>query len=221
MSLILRAFFYLVIGRLVTGILLGLNIISRSNLPRKGPAIIACNHNSHLDIMVIMSALNWRTAMNTHPVAAADYFMCNPFMRWFSTQVVGIIPLKRHISVGDRDVFAACHAALQQNKLLIIFPEGSRGEPEHLSELKSGIAHLVRQHPHTPVIPMFIRGLGKTLPRGEALFVPFFCDVIIDRPIIGITQKEAFMTELNARFQHLAKLAEKQEDPQQATVTSD
>ncbi len=202
----LRALFYLVIGRLLILVVLGVNVRNRDRLPARGPAIVVCNHNSHLDTLLLMSLLPWRVALDTYPVAAADYFLRNPLVAWFSTKVAGIIPIKRQVSASDRDVFDACHRALDAGKVLIVFPEGSRGEPEEMAELKSGIAHLARSYPDVPVIPVFAYGLGRALPRGEALLVPFFCDVFVGEPVMGITQKATFMAELKNRFEELSAL---------------
>lgn len=202
----LRALFYLVLGRLLILVVLGVNARNKERLPAHGPAVVVCNHNSHLDTLLLMSLLPWRVALNTYPVAAADYFLRNPFVAWFSTKVAGIIPIKRQVSASDRDVFDECHRALDAGKVLIVFPEGSRGEPEEMAELKSGIAHLAKSHPEVLVVPVFTYGLGRALPRGEALLVPFFCDVFVGEPIVGIAQKPAFMAELKSRFDELSAL---------------
>ncbi|MDR0734907.1 MAG: 1-acyl-sn-glycerol-3-phosphate acyltransferase, partial [Elusimicrobiota bacterium] len=165
MAKILRAIFYLAIGRFIILVILGIDIKRRELLPTKGPAIIAANHNSHLDILLLMSILPWKAALDTYPVAAADYFLKNKIISWFSQNVVGIIPIKRKPSAGDRDILAPCYDKLNDGKIIVIFPEGSRGEPEVMGELKSGIAHIAKKMPDVKIIPVFIRGLGKSLPR--------------------------------------------------------
>ena len=91
-------------------------------------------------------------------------------------------------------------AALEQGDILIIFPEGSRGEPERLSELKSGIAYFAHHAPQVPIIPIVLHGLGKALPKGEAILVPFSCDVLIGEPVPPLADRDAFMAELKARM---------------------
>src|SRR6185503_9345014 len=117
------------------------------------------------------------------PVAARDYFLRNRLLAWFSLNIIGIIPIERHVRGAHDDPLAGVGEAVKRKEILIIFPEGSRGDPERLGEFKSGVAHLARRFPEVPFYPVFSHGLGKALPRGEALLVPFFCDVFIGEPL--------------------------------------
>ena len=56
---------------------------------------------------------------------------------------------------------------------------GTRGEPERMQELKSGVAVLASKYPQVPVVPVFMHGLGKSMPKGTFIPVPFFVDVYI------------------------------------------
>jgi 1-acyl-sn-glycerol-3-phosphate acyltransferase len=146
------------------------------------------------------------------PVAAADYFCRNRALAWFSTRVIGIIPIDRHghaegnpEGAGEhRDPLAPVCEAMGRGEVVIIFPEGSRGEPERLGEFKSGVAHLARRFPDVPFVPVFLHGLGKALPRGEALLVPFFCDVFLGDPFRWCGDKARFMDDLTSRMTALA-----------------
>jgi 1-acyl-sn-glycerol-3-phosphate acyltransferase len=175
-------FFGLFIKPLVT-IGLGLNIVGRKNLPMKGPAILAANHNSHLDTLVLMSMYPLSIIHKIRPVAAADYFLSNKFVAWFSLKIIGIIPLDRSGKTKREMLFSSCHKALDNDQILLIFPEGTRGKPEQISRLKKGIYYLIKDRNDTQVTPVVMHGLGRSLPRGEALFVPFNCDVIIGEKI--------------------------------------
>jgi 1-acyl-sn-glycerol-3-phosphate acyltransferase len=96
-------------------------------------------------------------------------------------------------------------AALDAAEIVIIFPEGSRGEPEIMAELKSGAAHLARRHGEVPVVPVFLHGLGKTLPRGAWLPVPFFVDVVGGEPLFGREDHRAFVADLGHRIRDLGR----------------
>ncbi|HHQ48262.1 MAG TPA: 1-acyl-sn-glycerol-3-phosphate acyltransferase [Acidobacteria bacterium] len=203
MGALLRLGWYAGIVRPFVHLVLGINLRGREHLPREGPAVIVANHNSHLDAMVLASLLPLRLLGRVRPVAAADYFLRNRLLAWFSLEVVGIIPIDRKVPAG-RDPLAPLSAALERGEVLILFPEGSRGRPEIMSRLKTGIAHLARRHPEVPVIPVFLHGLGKALPKGEALLVPFFCDIFVGPPLAWNGDRSRYMQQLAAAFDSLA-----------------
>ncbi len=204
-SNILRYLFFGLVIRPVVMIVLGLNVRNRVRLPESGPAIIVANHNSHLDTMVLMSLLPFSLLHRIHPVAAADYFLRNRFMAWFALSIIGIIPLKRCVKTSRSDPLAKASEALNRGEILILFPEGSRGQPEKMSDLKSGVSHLAKRHPKVPVIPVYLHGLGKALPKGETMLVPFFCDVFVGDPLFWRGDRHQQMEALAHQFEKLAK----------------
>jgi len=204
MNRILRYLFYAVIVRFVVLIVLGLNSRHREKLPKKGPAILVANHNSHLDTMVLMTLLPIRLLPIIQPVAAMDYFLRNRLFAWFALKIIGILPIKRKRARGESNPLQPCYDALADQGILIFFPEGTRGEPEKLSEFKGGIAKLAEHCPEVPIIPVLLHGLGKSLPKGEALLVPFFCDVFIGDPIYWTGDKHTLMAQLEQSMQQLA-----------------
>jgi 1-acyl-sn-glycerol-3-phosphate acyltransferase len=137
-------------------------------------------------------------------VAAADYFLRSPVVAWFALNVIGILPVAR-ATQGGRDPLKGCEDALKRGDILILFPEGSRGEPEVLGRFKRGIAALAARAPGTPVIPVFLHGLGKALPKDDPVLVPFFCDVYVGEKLHGHEDQSTFMADLESRMQHLAE----------------
>ena len=203
MSRVLKILFFLLIVRPLILIVLGLNIRDRYKLPRKGPAIIAANHNSHLDTMVLISLYPLAMIHKLRPVAAADYFLSNRLFAWFSLNVIGIIPLSRKGGVNISKMFAACHAALDAGDILILFPEGTRGEPEQAVKPKKGLYYLVKDRTDTDITPVVMHGLGKVLPRGEALLVPFNCDVVVGDPLPPVSSSEELVDVLTDTYTQL------------------
>lgn len=202
MSRMLQIIFFALIVRPVLALALGANVRGRENLPGEGPAIIVANHNSHLDTLTIMSMYPLRRLSQVRPVAAMDYFMRNRARAWFATKIIGIIPIVR--GGRARNPLATCEEALDRGEILIVFPEGSRGEPESLAQFKKGVAHLVKAKPATPVHPLYLYGLGKALPKDALLLVPFNCDVAAGAPITWTGDIESFMALLQTRMSELA-----------------
>src|SRR5690348_8364518 len=111
--------------------------------------------------MVLISLFPLHLLPKLRPVAAAAYFLRNPLLAWFATQVIGIVPLRRKREREDEDLWAPVDEALSRGEILLFFPEGSRGEPEQIAEFKSGVARLAERHPEVPIVPIFMHGLGK------------------------------------------------------------
>lgn len=204
MSRALRFAFFLLLVRPIILIVLGLNVRRRHLLPENGPAIIVANHNSHLDAMTLMTLFGMSRLHLVSPVAAVDYFHRNRLLKWFSDKIIGIIPLNRRIGAQRDDPLEPVSKALESGKILILFPEGTRGEPEELQEFRTGIAHLAKRHPDIPVVPVFMYGLGKSLPRGEGILVPFFCDVFVGEEFRWNGSRDAFMQIVSTRMSSLA-----------------
>lgn len=200
----LQQLFFLLIVRPLVLIVIGLNVRHRERIPAKGPAIIVSNHNSHLDTLVLMTLLPWSMLRLLRPVAAKDYFLRTPLLAWFALRIMHIIPLERQVVDRNQDPLAACSEALRNGEILILFPEGSRGNPEQMGTFKTGIAHLAKRHPDVPITPVFLHGLGKALPKGEAVLVPFFCDVFVGKPLQWTGDRQNFMTNLETAITSLA-----------------
>ncbi len=199
----LRILFYTLIVKPLVLIVLGINVRDRHHLPCSGPAIIVANHNSHLDTLALMSMIPVRLINQVHPVAAADYFLKNRVLRWFALNIVGIIPIERKPSEKNRHVLAPVIEALDKGLILILFPEGTRGQPESMGKLKNGLARLISERPDVPVIPIFFYGLGKSLPKGEFILVPFFIDAFVGAPLLWEGSRQLFMEKLALRMNEL------------------
>ena len=205
MNKLCRLLFFALFVRPVMLLVLGLNVRRRERLPAKGPAVLVANHNSHLDAVTLMSLFPLRMLPKLRPVAAQDYFFRNPLLKWFALRIMGILPLDREVKSKRKHPLAGINEALDRGEIVIVFPEGSRGAPEQLGDFKAGIAHIAKKSPEAPVIPIYMHGLGKVLPKGEALLVPFFLDIFIGEPIPWEGNKTEFMEHMTNQMTALAE----------------
>jgi 1-acyl-sn-glycerol-3-phosphate acyltransferase len=200
---LLRWLLFAVVVRAVL-VALGLVVRHRERLPADGPAVLAGNHNSNLDALTIMSLLPLRLLPKLRPVAAMDYFYTSGLRAWFANNIVGIIPVKRGSGKEGGNPLQLAEEALDRGEILVIFPEGTRGEPETLQAFKKGIGHLAHARPAVPVVPIFMHGLGKAPPRGSMLLVPFNVTINVGEPVYGTDTYSAFVSKLERAITALA-----------------
>jgi 1-acyl-sn-glycerol-3-phosphate acyltransferase len=202
---LLRFLFFAVVVRAVILVALGFTVRHRERLPKDGPAVLAANHNSNLDALALMSLMPLSLLPKLRPVAAVDYFFTSKAKGWFVTNIIGIIPVERGSARPGDNPLLLCEEALDRGEILVLFPEGSRGDPEALGPLKKGIGHLACARPHVPIVPVFMHGLGKALPKGSAVLVPFNCTANVGEPLYGTGTYNDFVTALEAAMTTLGK----------------
>jgi len=200
---LLRFLFFAVVVRALILVALGLTVRNRERLPKDGPAVLAANHNSNLDALALMSLMPLRLLPKLRPVAAVDYFFTSKAKGWFVTNIIGIIPVKRGSGKEGGNPLLACEEALDRGEILVLFPEGSRGHPETLGPLKKGIGHLACARPKVSIIPIYMHGLGKALPKGSTVLVPFNCTVHVGEPLYGTGTYNDFVTALGEAMMKL------------------
>ena len=174
---------YPILMRTFLKIIVGVKYRNREILKKTPQFILVSNHNSHLDSMAILSALPLSQLVKTHPIAAADYFGTSKFRSFLSRNLVNAILIKRTREKDDKSPIEIMTDVLKKGDSIILFPEGTRGEPEKIQEFKKGIGVLLQRNPNIPFIPVFMKGMGKILPRGEKLLVPFDSYVCFGEPI--------------------------------------
>ncbi|MCC6598532.1 MAG: 1-acyl-sn-glycerol-3-phosphate acyltransferase [Alphaproteobacteria bacterium] len=207
---VLRLIFYALLVRPFLIVFLGLNTRNLDRLKiRDGAHLIAANHNSHLDAMVLMSLFKLKDIHRVKLVAAKDYFCRNALSTWFSLNIIGIVPIDRK---GESDdPLKPVMKALEDGYTVVIFPEGSRGEPEKRQPLKYGITKILEAKPEITITPVFMHGLGKALPRGEGLFVPFICEINVGEELSWAGERSQLISSLEAVFDALEQEMEPKE----------
>ena len=118
-----RYLFFLLLVKLIVFFLLGIRIHFPERLPSKGPAIIVANHNSHLDTLILISLFPMHMLTLLRPVAAADYFLRNKYLAWFSKHLIGILPIERNRATRREDPFKTLSKVLSDKGIVIFSPK--------------------------------------------------------------------------------------------------
>ncbi|HEX3810823.1 MAG TPA: lysophospholipid acyltransferase family protein [Rhizomicrobium sp.] len=193
----LRLFLLTFIAVPLARVFAGTDVFGRERLPRVGPAIIAANHNSHVDTLLLLTIFPVKTMARLRPAAAADYFLRGPVLSWFSRNILGIVPIARDKAGSGEDVLAPAREALTRGDIILIFPEGTRGDAsDEMARLKSGVARLAEAYPTAPVFPIWLEGAGRVLPKGAHIPVPMNCTVLVGEALRWEGDRNAFMDKL-------------------------
>lgn len=208
MKKIVLILIYHLIMRNLLRLFLGVLLTKRLTLPAQKACIIVANHNSHLDTIAILSLLPAHQIHRVHPVAAADHFGKTTWQAKCANFFINtlLIPRKRPKTQESPDPFALMLDALDQGKSLVLFPEGTRGQPEQLGTFKKGIGYLLAARPTVAYIPVFTKGLGDSLPKGSRILLPFLSQVRIGTPQYAHSQcPEQIVEEVTATVVALGK----------------
>lgn len=144
--IIIIAFFYRV------------RVQGKEHLPKTGAAIIACNHVSYMDALILMVAIR-------RPIRFIMYY------KIFQVPVLSyIFKSARAIPIAGRfedaklfhQSFIGVHEALEKGQIVGIFPEGELSLNGNLGEYKRGIEKMLENDP-VPVIPVTISNLWGSL----------------------------------------------------------
>lgn len=173
-------------------IVFGVSYKNDSELKKHDQFIIVANHNSHMDTVSILSALPINKLTKVYPVAAGDYFGRNKLTTFLATYFINALLIARNKSEKRINPLEIMDSFLKKGSSLLVFPEGSRGEAEQMQDFKHGASILLKKNPTIPFIPVFLKGMGKALPKGDPFLIPTQCQVNIGRPVFieNIAEKE-------------------------------
>jgi len=171
-------------------------IRGREHLAGGGPFIFTPNHQSHLDILLLLEHLPGRTRFAAkrelwrHPVMAAVL------------DTLGMVPVDREHP--ERAIDALNRAAAARDSF-VIFPEGTRSRTGQLLPFKKG-AFVLAIASGLPVVPVVCRGTRRLMPRGSRLVVvPGTVEIVIEAPIatagLGYEDRDALSARVRAAIE--------------------
>lgn len=178
-----------------------LRIIGENNVPKKGPFIIAPNHQSFLDGPIVVSGLSCKTLKNTYFYATEEHVK-HPVLKYMAKRNNVILMEKSNL----KNSILKLSEVLKQGKNVIIFPEGSRTYDGDMVPFKKTFAILSKEL-NVPVVPVCIRGAYGVLPRGSKWIKPKKIEVEYLKPVMpenGDTY-ESVSDKVRERIQNVLK----------------
>lgn len=140
------------------------------------------NHTSHLDAVIVWSALPMEVRGLTRPVAAKDYWSKGWIRKHLATAFNALLIDRTEIKVHQSPVDLMLREIGYRHSL-IVFPEGGRNTGQGIGEFKSGLYYLTKKRPDLELVPVHIDNLNRVLPRGEFLPVPLLSCISFGPPM--------------------------------------
>jgi 1-acyl-sn-glycerol-3-phosphate acyltransferase len=140
-------------------------ILGLGNVPRTGGVILASNHLSFVDSVVIPSVAPRKVVF----LAKSDYFKGRGVKGtaqrlWF--EGLGMLPVDRDNTQAAIDSLDTALEVLGRGEAFGIYPEGSRSRDGRLYRGRTGVAHLALTA-GVPVVPVGLTGTEKIQPVGS------------------------------------------------------
>ncbi len=159
---------------LIFKIFFGLKVSGTSNIPLGGGFILASNHTSILDPMILGAA----SSRELNFMAKEELFKI-PFFG-ILLRNVGAFPLKREQS--DVSAIKEAIRRLKNGNGLVVFPEGTRNKNKNNFQVQSGIG-MLSSKAKCPILPAFISGADRAMPAGAKVIKPARIKVRFGRPL--------------------------------------
>jgi 1-acyl-sn-glycerol-3-phosphate acyltransferase len=135
-----------------------------SLIPRSGPVILAANHISNADAVIIGAWLTPRLERRIHWLGKKEMFEW-PVVGWMARNG-GVVPVDR--GGADVEAFRLAQRVLDAGHVLMVFPEGTRSPTGELQVPKDGLAMLALRSGAT-IVPIGVSNTDRVWPRGTFL----------------------------------------------------
>ncbi|MCZ6792270.1 MAG: lysophospholipid acyltransferase family protein [Planctomycetota bacterium] len=132
------------------------------NVPTEGPAVLASNHLSFLDPLLVGSCIRRRRRC----CFLARDTLFRGVLGWLISRT-GAYPVPRESSAPLR-ALKLCLKILARGQVLVLFPEGTRSRSGQMGEVKKGIGWIASRS-QAPVVPVRVSGTFEAWPPGRKL----------------------------------------------------
>lgn len=134
-------------------------------LPAGRNVIVACNHCSNMDPLLVGVAFPRRLRY----FAKEELF--RPFLLGPIIRLLGAVPVSRTDNASAAGALKGFFRLLEGGSDVLIFPEGSRSPDGTLQPLEGGVG-LIAAHSKASILPVFVKGSYAAMPPGTALVRP-------------------------------------------------
>jgi len=157
---------------------LNLTIEGKENLPeKKDNFILLSNHQSHMDIIVLIYALRYKISF-----IAKQELLKVPILGW-TIKNQGHITIDRSDPRKSVSELKRVENLIENGRSVIMFPEGTRTENGQIGEFKKG-AFMMAVHTGIPIIPCHIEGTYQYLNKHSLRMRPTKITLKIGKPIL-------------------------------------
>ena len=156
-------------------------VTGTENVPKKGAAILASNHLSFIDSVILPVELDRRVSF----LAKAEYFTGKGIKGWAVRTFMlatGQLPIDRSGGKASEAALNTGLSVLRRGELLGIYPEGTRSSDGRLYRGRTGIARMVLEG-HVPVIPVAMIDTEKAMPIGSRMPKIRRIGIVIGKPL--------------------------------------
>jgi 1-acyl-sn-glycerol-3-phosphate acyltransferase len=143
--------------------------------------VLAANHCSHLDALVLGAALIPRHRERAFPIAAGDVFFQSTVTSTFSAIMLNALPMWRK-NCGPHALAELRRKLQEERAIFIIFPEGGRSRTGSMMPFKHGLGMLVAET-NVPIVPCGLAGTFDALPPHRKLPRPATIKLMIGDPL--------------------------------------
>ena len=142
-----------------------IEIIGRDQLPPSAPFVMVANHSSHLDVLVLATALPLRLRNSVFPLAAGDTFFETPAVAAVASGMMNALPMWRK-NCGHHAIDVLRQRLVAEPCGYILFPEGTRTRTGQMHPFRHGIGMLVAGT-SVPILPCHLQGTFEAMPPGK------------------------------------------------------
>ncbi|MFC2102168.1 1-acyl-sn-glycerol-3-phosphate acyltransferase [Bacteroidota bacterium] len=201
----LKILIHLLLIRPFVQLLFGVNLFGKENISNHDSYILVSNHNSHFDILLLFYLLPVKHISKTHPVAAKEYFSKSKIVFQTVNYLFSPIWVSRGEIKANIGFLDELRDNLKNGHNLIIFPEGTRGLPGEVQAFQSCIGKISQEHPEIPIIPVFLSGPERLLPRKSSIPIPLWNHVTISPPQVFEEAAKVITHSLEESIRDLAR----------------